>query len=114
MLEMLASSIAQEQQAAGKKLKWPSGKNAETAESLADYPASVVAEAKQQWAAKSPAERQQLIDEQKQLFEALTQDFAGELRQQGFLASFSGYDILFFLLAIMSAFKIGAGVTDDD
>ncbi|HVJ85611.1 MAG TPA: hypothetical protein VM452_08195 [Caulifigura sp.] len=114
MIESLASEIADERTAAGKKLKWPPGKSEETAEVLADFPADVQAEAKKQWGAKPAEERQKLITERTEAFQNITNMVAGEIRKQGFLASFSPMDALFFLLAVMSAFKIGAGVTDGE
>ncbi len=114
MVESLASEIAEERTAAGKKLKWPPGKSEETAEQLTDYPADVQAEAKKRWGTKPAEERQKLIAERTEAFQNVTNMVAGEIRKQGFLASFSPMDALFFLLAVMSAFKIGAGVVDGE
>ena len=114
MIESLAGEIAEERTAAGKKLKWPPGKSDETAEQLTDYPADVQAEAKKQWGSKPAEERQKLITERTEAFQNITNMLAGEFRKQGFLASFSPMDALFFLLAVMSAFKIGGGVADGE
>jgi hypothetical protein len=114
MVHSLAGSIAGEWSSSGKKLKWPKDNSLETAEALSDYPADVVAEARKQWGAKPAAEKQELMAAQTEMFQKLTNELAGEIRHQGFMASFAPMDLLFFLLAVMSAFKLGSGLTTDD
>jgi hypothetical protein len=114
MIQSEAAEIVEEWTTANKKLKWAPGKSLDEAESLADYPADVVAEAKKRWTAKPAAQQQEEIATRTELIRSLTDMIAGQARHAGFMASFSPIDGLFFLLAVMSAFKLGSGVTSDD
>lgn len=67
-----------------------------------DYPAELVTTVQDEWAARTDSDRSALIREQEDLLREAVQ--AG-----GFIASFGILDILFFLIAIAAAFKLGSG-----
>ena len=94
-----------------RELEWPSGMNAELA--MQDYaywptgyPADVQAEALDRWNALSPAEQQRRLDEA-EAFDAAIGTAAV------FLADLSLFDVLWVGLAMVSAFKMGAGGFED-
>lgn len=110
----LCSEVAEEWTAAKKKMKWLPGKSAEVAQELQDYPQAVRDEAKKRWDAKPAAEQQELIAARQEMMEEFTSSLAAGVKTQVFKASFNGYDILFFILAIVSAFKVGSGMSSNE
>jgi len=109
MIENHASRIAEEWNTAGKKMTWPDGMSLESASELAEFPPEVVAEAKKHWSELPADERQKQLAAPKEAFEQAT----SEIRFEAFKASFGPIDILFFFLAVASAFRLGAGSTND-
>ena len=105
----IAYEIAFEMEEAGKTLKWP-GDEEEVAESLDDFPAEVKAATLDRWSRGGPdwqAQYKAAAEAQAQAdFEELTSMF----KKEGFSASFTPFDLLWFGLAICTAFSIGAGV----
>ena len=110
----LCAEVAEEWTTAKKKIKWLPGKNAEVAQELQDYPQAVRDEAKKRWDAKPPAEQQELIAGRQRMMEEFTGSLVAGAKTEVFKASFNGYDILFFILAIVSAFKVGSGMQSDE
>ncbi len=110
----LCSEVVQEWTTAKKKLTWPPGKTAELAEGINDYPQAVRDEAQKRWAAKPVAEQQALIAERQQSVDEAMGGLRSMLKTAAFKSSFNGYDILFFFLAIASAFKMGSGMQSDE
>lgn len=98
----------------GQKVQWPPNMSADEAVKLADYPADVAAEATQAWQKLGADEQKKRIEEAQQQRELFRQHLGGALRNAGFEASFSGWDILWFILATMTAFRLGSGATSDD
>lgn len=109
-----AKTIATERERAGKKLKWPPNKNIVTAEEKGDFPADVWKEAEKRWNDK-PAETQQaeLAAANAEAKTRGAEAFA-KIRWMAFQKSFGPIDILFFFLAIGSAYKLGSGLVSDD
>ena len=110
MLVGIADDVVAEWEGQGKKLKWPPGQSVETAESASQYPADVWTEAQKRWNEIPAAEQTQQIADKQALIEQLTGDIQGMVTDQGFKASFSPVDLLFFGLAIFTAFKLGSGM----
>ena len=110
----LCSEVAEEWTTAKKKIKWLPGKNAEVAKELQDYPQAVRDEAKKRWDAKPAAEQQDLIATRQKALEEITLSLLSGVKSEVFKSSFNGYDILFFILAIVSAFKVGSGMQSDE
>ena len=114
MQEELISEIVAEWTEAKKPMKWPAGKTLENAESTADYPPEVVKEAEKRWNALKPEEQQAQIQERTESIQAFASSLKAMARQEGFKASFTPIDILFFILAIGSAWKLGSGVASGE
>jgi len=111
MVESLADEIVEAREAEGKPIDWPAEQSGEYPTQESDYPPELWAEAKAKWDAVSPAEQQQRIATKQAEFIELTSQFKGVIVEQGFKDSFSPVDLLFFGLALFTAFRIGAGAT---
>lgn len=104
LMTWLASAIAYNIQEDGGQVNWPKGVTADTAENMEDYPVNIWMTAQAGWAAMSDDDRASFkSDVQAQIDSNLNQ-----VRSKGFMESFSGFDIIFFLLAISTAFKIAS------
>ncbi len=110
----LCKEVVQEWTDAKKKMKWLPGKNAEVAKELLDYPQAARDEAKKRWDAKPAEEQQKLIAERQKVLDEITRTLLAGAKTEVFKSSFNGYDILFFILAIVSAFKVGSGMQSDE
>ncbi|QEG37944.1 hypothetical protein [Bythopirellula goksoeyrii] len=113
--EMLTSYLADElvtnREEAGEAIVWPEGVDPTQASTQAEYPADIWAGAAEAW--------QSFTDEEKQDYRVAVEEYIREsyaanfgafqeaVRQEGFLQSFSGMDVLFFGLAICTAFSVG-------
>lgn len=105
-----ADTIIGERQAAGKEVTWPPGKNADNAEQPGDYPADVWQEANQKWTDLGAVGQQKLRDERKAVMKELIGVLKGNIAWEAFKGSFSPVDIVFFLLTLATAYKLGAAL----
>lgn len=112
LMQGFASEVCEQRSAAGKPLQWPNGKDEQSAESLADFPAEAQRLAKSRWNSMSPEDQAaHRAAEEKSLRDGMTMvvsTLRSEARSEGFADSFGVIDIVFFLLAIVTAFKVGA------
>lgn len=108
-----ADDIVSERVSAGKEVKWPPGKSAENAEQPGDYPADVWQEANKMWTDLGPAGQQKLRDERKALMQGVMGAMKGNIVWEAFKGSFGPIDIVFFLLALATAYKLGAALPTD-
>ena len=136
IVESIADEIVEEREAAGEKLQWPGDNIAEDAAADAEvkleaadldvsddpgdwYPAGIWDEAEKRFNDLDEAERQKRVDDFRAEMKAGF-DAANQLVGTGFvlffatLFSFGFHDILWFFLATVSAFKIGASATDGE
>jgi hypothetical protein len=107
-LVYLADEVSEERVAEGEIIDWPTEHDITTAWREAHYPAVIWQEAIERWEAYSPAEQEEYLAwldaSQMARFEAMRSDLASA----EFLDSFGGYDVLWFLLAVVTAFRIAA------
>lgn len=113
VISYVADDVAAEYEAAGLPVSWPSGVDPTNASASPDYPADVWAEAEARWA--------ELTDEQRNVFRdqleaEVRENIAGNLPQirsamagGGFVGSFSPMDVIFFGLAMVTAFGVASG-----
>lgn len=107
----LADEVVAEFEQAGKPLNWPAGMTVEEADEQADYPPDAWAEMTRRWEAipieKREADKAALRDEMR----AAAGEFMGGARSRmtldAFKASFGVFDLLWFGLAVLTAFKLG-------
>lgn len=105
----IADEVVQDKVDANARLTWPEGQTVETADAPEDYPKEVWAEAVKRWDAMPEPERTQ----RRSALEAQSHEFVaavmGGVTKEAFWSTFGLFDILFFLLAIITAFRLGSG-----
>ncbi|MFN9373378.1 MAG: hypothetical protein ACK6D3_15960 [Planctomycetaceae bacterium] len=109
-LSILADSIIEEHQAAGKPVIFPPGKNLENALGKQDYPPAIWAEAETRWQAMSAGERElslKELDQEGQISAAQRMEISILALRNG--AGLSLFDLLWVFLAVSTAFKLGSG-----
>ena len=113
LLSYVADEIVEERVDAGEAVDWPAGVDPGEAYAAEDYPRDVWALAESRWSAMSAEEQAQYrADLELYIRDNITaglSQFRGEVAKEGFFQSFSPIDGIFFLLAIVTAFKIGSG-----
>jgi len=87
-------------------LQFRNGKNYETAESIADLPAKLAKETQKEFDLMTETEIDEVKKEAEAEYHAIVSEIESQVTQEGFMASFSGFDILFFVLAIFTAGKV--------
>jgi hypothetical protein len=115
MIVQLADEIVKERQAKGMTVVFPNGGDLESASTQADYPPDIWQQASAKWNSVPVEQRTQQMQELKTTRQAIMRVFQGTARSTAFYASFSLFDLLWFLLAAGTAYRLGAGnVSDDD
>lgn len=92
----------------GKKVAYKNGKNADTAETPADYPDWMVKQVKDYYEGLNDSERASLKKELQDSMEASVSGVASKVRSEAFSESFGAMDILFGVLAILTAWRVGS------
>jgi hypothetical protein len=106
----MASGLIEEAEAAGKKLKWPTGSEPEEGvESEKDLPPEIWKDVQARWRAMDATAQSQYVASVKAQTEHMAEQLSSAIREEGFLQSFGLLDIVFALLAIGTAFTLGAG-----
>ena len=108
LISWLADTIAYKMQEEGKTVNWPAGIDSDTAQTEADYPPEIWSKAKAVWLGMSDDDKAEFKEQVRQQAAENISEYASGLRQEGFLASFGAMDVLFFFLAIATAYKIGS------
>lgn len=106
----IADEVVAEFEEKGQAVNWPAGQDVLIADEPGDYPPDIWAEATKRYQAIPAVDREQQKKSIAQAREAAIGIMKSELRSQVFAESFSAMDILFFLLAIVTAFKLGSGL----
>lgn len=105
----IADQVVEEWEKSSKPLQWPEGKTKDEAEGEADYPKAVWADAKARWDAMQPAQRETYKKDLEANHHSLMDEALAGIEAEAFKRSFDLFDILFAVLAIASAFKLGSG-----
>ena len=112
VIQEYAFGLAQEREDAGEHLIWRNGTNFDTAQDIDDIPRDVVDQARLGFPLLSEEDQETMRGLVKQMVE---QRKNGGLALQAFMASFNGFDLLFFGLGIFTAAKLAyADVIDED
>ncbi|MCY2965880.1 MAG: hypothetical protein NT069_20000 [Planctomycetota bacterium] len=109
MFHGMAHEVCQTRINAGEKLVFPPGKTLDNAENSVDYPPGIWDEAVRNWQSIDPATRQQLMQARQEQLQMLAKLFGAEMRMQVFKESFGPFDLLWCLLAVSTAFRLGSG-----
>jgi len=112
-VSLLADSVVQHRQMEGRLVDWPEGVDPSEAWSRSEYPPDVWSEAMTGWAERSEEGREELRNQAKSTQRANVTEFLPEIRaaikQDVFLGSFGAMDLIFFGLALTTAFGLAAG-----
>lgn len=106
---LIARDVAKENEAAGKNYQWPEDVKRDEAMLEEDFPPQIWTEAKAKFDALDEDQKSQRVDAATAMIKNELHGVMNEVRSEGFAAMFGPIDILFFLLAVASAFSIGAG-----
>ena len=102
-----ALEIAKEKADAGEEVPWPNGMTLEEAYEPNDFPADIMQDAEQKAAALSDDEFDKLRKERDEATKKMMAELKQSIFQQAFMNSFSGFDVIFFLLGIVTAWQVG-------
>lgn len=88
------------------ELKFRNGTDYDSAESLNDFPASIAKKIESKFDKLTTDEVDEIKTKAEAEYDQFVAAFEAEITQQGFMESFSGFDIIFFLLGIFTAGKV--------
>jgi hypothetical protein len=114
MIVAMADSVVAEWEQAGKQVVWPKDVDPETASSQQEYPAIVWQEANKRWTALAVDERETRKAERAEQMQVMMDEFQSQISTAAFKSSFGLFDLLWFALAVMTAFKIGSGMSQNE
>jgi len=109
MIERNANEIVREREAKGQVVLFRNAKTNENANGEADFPPDIWQEASTKWTSLPADEQQKQMAQARQELQEIMGNLHGVLRQEGFMNSFSPYDALWFILAAITAFRLGSG-----
>ena len=107
VVSYLADEVVAEFEASGKPVNWPEDIVVATASAEADYPTDVWAEAVIRWDAMSTDEREGYRAQLKEKIAVNADIFRSSIAAVGFTQTFGLMDVIFFGLAVLTAFRIG-------
>ena len=113
LVVQLADQVVEERAAKGKAVKFRPGMSVEKASKQADYPPDVWKEATKKWADLGPAGQAAKKAEHDAQAKEVVAAVRGAVRREGFKDSFTPFDLLWFGLAMFTAFRLGSGLTTD-
>jgi hypothetical protein len=99
---MQADAIARQREEQGQPVNWPPGMSYEEASVQADYPPDIWQAAKAEWDQLTPEEKA----ERKRRHSEFAQQLVDALPLGSFIDTFSPIDLLWFGLAIFTAFRV--------
>ena len=112
VISWIADSIAQERMDAGETLEWPTEFELGEAIEESEYPVDIWAEASGQWESGDEAWRAQYREFVEYETEKNLAAFADEVSGDVLFENLDLFDLIFFLLAVITAWKIGSGDGD--
>jgi hypothetical protein len=109
----LTDDLLEKAEASGKKITWPKGKSAADERTvIEDFPPAIVKDAKARWKAMSAPDRESysksIQDTRRHDFNEKLAEAKEEVKREAFNGSFGLFDIVFGMLALLTAFKIGS------
>ncbi len=110
MIASIADEIAEQIMEKGQTIHWPPGMSYEEASRREDYPPAMWQQAERRWNQLGRGER----EERKRVRILLVGALSSEASSRDFGEFFSPWDILWFALATVTAFKIGVGTYGGD
>ena len=115
VISYLADDVAAQFADEGRPVDWPAGVDPSQATTRVEYPPDVWNAAQGRWDNMSHTEREQFRADLTEMVSANVTEamdaIRGELTQVGFMGSFGPLDLIFFGLAVVTAYKVAAGST---
>lgn len=108
VISLMSDKLVDERLSRGEELQWPEVTDPETAGPAEVYPPAIWTEATGTWEAMSLQDRETYRTELTETIKGRIQEFYGSIAGYGFIGSFGVMDLLFFGLAIVTAFQIAS------
>ena len=108
LISWLADSIVSEYEQQNKHVSWPMGVDSEQASKKEDYPPEIWGLAELSWNNMNEDEKAEFKNAVKQQVNSNMKALETWAKKEGFIESFGAIDVIFFILAIATAYKIGA------
>lgn len=108
VITFIADEVAGEWEAGGRQINWPDGAEPYSGDWSGDYPTDVWDESRSRWGAMSSAER---VDLRQMILPPASAGLMAAIELVPY--TFTYWDMLWFGLALFSAYKIGANEQDD-
>lgn len=108
----LARQLVTQQVEEGKTLEWPAGMNANDARNREDFPSAIVNDVEARWNAMDQQARTTYTNSARENVVSTLGQRVEEVKADAFLTTFSLFDILFFILAVGTSFRLGASGFD--
>lgn len=113
MIGLLASEVEEEYKKAGQPVPPPAVPPTEDSTIEQNYAPQTWTEAQRRWAALTPQQQQERTAQYESQVRVLMGAVKGSVRSQSFRESFSPYDGLWFILAALTAFRLGSGTASN-
>ena len=104
----IADEIAAEKESGGATLSWPDGERPPIPTDPTEYPPAVAQEARQKWASAKADWKQDYTNRISREKDQRLNESKDVVKAVGFVATFSIFDLLWFPLAIASAYRAGS------
>lgn len=105
----VADQLVEEYEKSGKTLTWPDGRTVHSAEDPSHYPKDLWQDLEARWTLLHDDQKRVYEEATEVKFKTLLKDASATTRDEIFKGSFTFWDVLWFFLAVGSAYKIGSG-----
>ncbi len=112
LVSYVADEIVEQREADGQEIAWPENTDPEDDQYQSDYPADIWQASQTRWDNMSSDEQTAYRDQIEQTIRVKYEIFYASIRSNAFKDSFGFMDILFFGLAVFSAFKLASAEVD--
>ena len=116
LITFVCDELLDDADAKREPITWDDGSPVMGGYSSSDYPEALWQQATDLWASYTPQYQSEFSDWIKAQEQSAYEQYSSQLREDAFKHSFSFWDILWFGLAIFTAFKLGftGGLSDDE
>lgn len=113
LISVLADEVVRQHEVAGRVVDWPAGVDPAMASTRIEYPPAIWAEAEATWTGMSEGERgdhrAEVVEGARENIRAQLPLIRADIMEGAFLGSFGAMDLLFFGLAIVTAWGLASG-----
>jgi phosphate/sulfate permease len=110
----MADQLVDEYAKAGKTLAWPDGMSQMDATAITDYPSDLQKDLETRWTSMTPAQHEEYVAFAQYARDEAFTAFKADVKDKVFKDSFGLFDIIWGILALITAFKVGSGLSGDD